>query len=95
MRVLTTVLHAMVDADWPIQMLSCNREFASSGCSFFDPPKSYDQPSSPNFALLGEQNPSESLTTFKQGEEQAKKKARGSLPTVCAAAGFAELAQPR
>ena len=59
---------------------------------------SIDQPSSPNFALLGDQNPNLSLTSFKRRrtwqQEQAKK-ARGSLSTVRAAAGFAELAQLR
>ena len=87
-----TVLHAIVHADWPVQMLSVaivsSRAWAARS--------SIDQPaSSPNFALLGDQNPNLSLTSFKRRrtwqQEQAKK-ARGSLPTVRAAAGFAELA---
>ena len=56
--------------------LSCDREFVSSGRSFFDPPKSCDKPTSPNFDLLGDQNPNLSLTAFKQGEERDSKSRR-------------------
>ena len=90
-----TVLHAIVHADWPVQMLSV--AIANSRARAVR--SSIDQPSSPNFALLGDQNPNLSLTSFKRRrtwhQEQAKKKARGSLPTVRATAGFAELVQQR
>ena len=57
-----TVLHAIVHADWPIQMLAV--VIASSRARAAR--SSIDQPSSPNFALLGDQNPNLSLTSFKR-----------------------------
>ena len=81
-----TVLHAIIHADWPVQMLAV--AIASLGRSSFDPPKSCDQPASPNFALLGDQNPNPSLTAFKQGEERdsksrRKKKEHGAVFPPC------------
>ena len=57
-----TVLHAMVHPDWPIQMLSV----AIASSRAWAARSSIDQPSSPNFALLGDQNPNLSLTSFKR-----------------------------
>ena len=57
-----TVLHAIVRADWPIQMLSV----AIASSRAWAARSSIDQPSSPNFALLGDQNPNLSLTSFKR-----------------------------
>ena len=57
-----TVLHAIVHADWPIQMLSV----AIASSRAWAARSSIDQPSSPNFALLGDQNPNLSLTSFKR-----------------------------
>ena len=56
------VLHAIVHADWPIQMLSV----AIASSRAWAARSSIDQPSSPNFALLGDQNPNLSLTSFKR-----------------------------
>ena len=72
-----TVLHAIVHADWPVQMLSV----AIAGSRAWAARSSIDQPSAPNFALLGDQNPNLSLTSFKRRRtwqlEQAKKKSTG------------------
>ena len=82
-RVDYTVLHAIVHADWPVQMLSVviasSRAWAARS--------SIDQPSSPNFAPLGDQNPNLSLTSFKRRrtwqQEQAKKSTGQSFHRVC------------
>ena len=69
--------------------LNCKREFAGSSSSVVGPPKIFNKPSSPNFGLVGDQNPHLLLTAFNQGvkrdNKRRQKKARGSLPTVRAA----------
>ena len=78
-----TVLHAIVHADWPIQMLSV----AIASSRAWAARSSIDQPSSPNFALLGDQNPNLSLTSFKRRrtwqQEQAKKSTGQSFHRAC------------
>ena len=67
--------------------LSCDREFASLGQYVWAARSSIDQPSSPNFALLGDQNPNLSLTSFKRRRtwqlEQAKKSTGQSFHRAC------------
>ena len=59
------LVHVIVHADWPVQMLSV----AIAGSRAWAARSSIDQPSSPNFALLGDQNPNLSLTSLK-GEKR-------------------------
>ena len=81
-RVLTTLyyMRSIVHADWPVQMLSV----AIAGSWAWGARSSNDQPSSPNFALLGDQNPNLSLTSFKRRrtwqQEQAKKEHGAVFP---------------
>ena len=80
-----TVLHAIVHADWPIQMLSV--AIVSSRAWHGPLVLRSTNPLLPNFALLGDQNPNLSLTSFKRRrtwqQEQAKKSTGQSFHRAC------------